>query len=657
MRSHEQIPLPDITGSESYDAIAAKLSLCVSICVQTDVNQAYHEHSYLASAIETPSTFTELRTTKYGATLRPLVRYLADNVQHRLTVAALLALKGHYDAAEDVDDRGINATRSRACEIVAWRFVVRLSDRDAVDHLCTNLPVIARKPQPNTQTSGVMNDESAPLLGQQRNHDSITQELLLEDSKYFATTYANHNALEIAVVTGSKAFLSQKAVQRIIDGLWKGDIVFWTSLNGRSVKEAKFYNPRHSDPFCRLRVPMYLKTFEVLFFVAFLIFYYDLLVTKPVFSVSAAEIALYIWLAAFTYNEIGEFWDAGLTLYAADFWALWDILIIADGIAFFVTRMVGLTHADHATIDIAFDILSVEALFLVPRLCSVLSLHPYFGTLLPCLKEMTKDFLKFLGLIAIVYLGFNTCFAFLARGTYTFSEMSYILVKVFFGSSYLGFDVAERISPLLGPPLMIIFVCMTNILLITSLISLLSNSLSRVIQHSREEYLFVYAVYVLEASTSNRLTYYIPPLNLVPLLLRPLRLILPAEQLREIRIWLLKASHWPLVASIIIYEKGRKLFKNRKSANIAYVASDSDRPHLPAILRRPLSVRTTTNPSAISYPVDHLRQVPEASHGLPRSETIAALEQLAVEIERQSHTIQTLLDRERSRAQYAAATT
>lgn len=70
----------------------------------------------------------------------------------------------------------------------------------------------------------------------------------------------------------------------------------------------------------------------------------------------------------------------------------------------------------------------------------------------------TKDFAKFLGLIAILYLGmwaadtipqtntrsgFNTCFAFLARGTYSFSKMSYILVKVFFGSSYLGFVSAH----------------------------------------------------------------------------------------------------------------------------------------------------------------------------------------------------------------------
>jgi len=40
--------------------------------------------------------------------------------------------------------------------------------------------------------------------------------------------------------------------------------------------------------------------------------------------------------------------------------------------------------------------------------------------------------------------------------------------------------MSRQISPILGPPLMLIFVIMTNILLITSLISLLSNSLTNV---------------------------------------------------------------------------------------------------------------------------------------------------------------------------------
>lgn len=66
-----------------------------------------------------------------------------------------------------------------------------------------------------------------------------------------------------------------------------------------------------------------------------------------------------------TGTEIGELWDAGLAFYAADFWAIWDVGIIATGISFFVCRMIGLSTGDHVVLDTAFDILSVEALFLV----------------------------------------------------------------------------------------------------------------------------------------------------------------------------------------------------------------------------------------------------------------------------------------------------
>lgn len=55
---------------------------------------------------------------------------------------------------------------------------------------------------------------------------------------------------------------------------------------------------------------------------------------------------------------------------------------------------------------------------------------------------------------------------------------------------------------------MIIFVTLSSILLMGSLTGMLSNSFSRVISHAREEYLYVYSVYVLEASTSNRLTHF-----------------------------------------------------------------------------------------------------------------------------------------------------
>lgn len=85
---------------------------------------------------------------------------------------------------------------------------------------------------------------------------------------------------------------------------------------------------------------------------------------------------------------------------------------------------------------------------------------------------------------------------------------------------------------------------------------MLSNSFSRVISHAREEYLYVYSVYVLEASTSNRLTHFYPPFNLLALIIfRPFRLFLPSDnKFRSARILLLKATHFPIVGVIMLYE-------------------------------------------------------------------------------------------------------
>ncbi|KAK5117319.1 hypothetical protein LTR62_005936 [Meristemomyces frigidus] len=553
MKGPKHSAIPHIGGHETFDVLVRKLSV------------------YFVQQIDSPETWETLRRTVYGTHLKPLVTYLVHDTHHPAVVNALLALKGHFAAVEASDDRGISQTRSLACEFVAWRFVTHLTETDAIESLCFDLPPVTEKKTQPAVSNGVtdVDTETAPLLDggsfepDQSFADDDPESANPDESTSFAAVFAGLNALEIAAVSDAKKFLSQKSVQRIIDGIWKGDIIFWETLGQHSSKGAKVYNERRSDLFCRLRVPLYSKVFEVMFFAGFLAFYYTVLVEKSADRITTAEIMLYVWLASFTYNEIVEFWDAGSALYAVDFWSLWDIGIIVTGFTFLIVRAIGLAQSDSKLIDTAFDILSLEALFLVPRLCSLLSLHPYFGTLLPCLKEMTKDFVKFLGLVAILYVGFNTTFAFLARGVYSVKHMNWILIKVFFGSSYLGFDVAEEISPILGPPLMFIFVCLTNILLITSLISLLSNSLTKVIEHAREEYLSVYAVYVLEASTSNRLTYFLPPLNLLPLLIRPLRLFVSTEDLRTIRIILLKATHWPFVLCILAWERSRQMWQTR----------------------------------------------------------------------------------------------
>ncbi|KAF2838889.1 hypothetical protein M501DRAFT_1011617 [Patellaria atrata CBS 101060] len=557
--------LPEINENDSFAVVMRNLS------------------EFFVEAFETRYSFDELRTTGHGRILAPLVNYLAEEVHHCAIVHALLALKGHFSALALDDDRGVMSTRGFACEIVAWRFVAMLAEREAIDALLFEIPSGSNDRNRTPDTEASLHTRPTDL--------NTRQQSSLSEWDKFAASFANLNALEIGVVTGAKKFMSQRVIQKVINEIWRGDIIFWETLSFNSVKKAKIYNKRRADPFCRLRVPRYLKAFEVLFFACFLSLYYIVLLEEAFWSITISEILLYIFLAGFAYDEFGGYIDAGQAFYAIDFWSVWDLGIVFVGVAFFVTRMIGLYQHSHSLTDTSFDILALEALFLFPRLCSLLSLHPYFGTLLPTLNEMAKDFVRFIALVIIPYLGFLTTFAMLARGRYTVGEMSWLLVQIFFGSAFVGF-VSEKLSPYFGAPVMVIFVFLTNILLITSLISLMSSSAAKILQDSRVEYLYGFSVFVLEASTSNRLIYYLPPLNLIALFFRPLRLVFSRDKLRSARIVMMKITHFPFVAAIWLFENTAEYIALKRTGSTPWISPIAG-PESPSTRRR--SLKATRN--------------------------------------------------------------
>ncbi|KAK1749846.1 calcium channel YVC1 [Echria macrotheca] len=558
--------LPDITVDDTFREVVKKLS------------------TYIAETVQLPSTFEQLRTTGAGDGLRALVDHLSRTCTHPAIVNALLALKWHYGASSE--DKGLSDARANACEIVAWRFLTHLSEREAVDFCLYEIPEPSpTEPEQRRDEEEGEVDENSALLAQVWSGTSASarrvinqtgssrRNMLLQSISRLTMSMAaesdddeeeddptapftNLNALEIAAIADAKRFLSQTVVQKIVTGIWNGDIIFWDNLSVHAVKKPRFYNRATADPFSRLRVPKYLKAFEVVFFASFLFLYYYVLVERNPYQISTTEIFLYLWFAAFTYDELSEWIDAGSIFYTTDVWNIFDIIMLIIGLGFFVLRIIGLRTNDDWLIGLAFDILALEALFMVPRVCSILSLSPYWGTLIPCLKEMGKDFVKFMVLVVVIYMGFLTTFSLIGRDSYTFRDMVWFLTKIFLGSSYVGFDIMKGIDPIFGPPLMLLFIMLSSILLMGSLTGMLSNSFSRVITHAREEYLYVYSVYVLEASTSNRLTHFYPPFNLLALVIfRPLRLFLPSDdKFRNGRIFLLKATHLPIVAAIEFYE-------------------------------------------------------------------------------------------------------
>lgn len=81
--------------------------------------------------------------------------------------------------------------------------------------------------------------------------------------------------------------------------------------------------------------------------------------------------------------------------------------------------------------------------------------------------------------------------------------------------------------------------------------------------------------------------------NLIPLALRPFRLLVSAEHLRTIRIWMLKTSHFPHVKAIQLYEKLRSRVWGVQLGAKSSLSAMSRGPETPD--RRPASKRFSRN--------------------------------------------------------------
>jgi hypothetical protein len=78
------------------------------------------------------------------------------------------------------------------------------------------------------------------------------------------------------------------------------------------------------------------------------------LVQRHPHAITVTEVFLYIWIAAFAYDEFGEFMDAGAMFYQTDFWSLWDLGIIITGVAFLILRKFSSLASLTITADVCF---------------------------------------------------------------------------------------------------------------------------------------------------------------------------------------------------------------------------------------------------------------------------------------------------------------
>lgn len=201
----------------------------------------------------------------------------------------------------------------------------------------------------------------------------------------------------------------------------------------------------------------------------------------------------------------------------------------------------------------AFDILSLGAIVLCPRLASLLVAD---NVLLLSLRAMIKEFFYFLALALVFFLGFTATFYLLAEGDeWDISNISWLLLRFTYGTT-ISLPEAQAFTKIFGPVLVVSFTILAQTLLLTILISLLSSTFASVASHAQEVSLYQHACVALSASSSDAVFSYVPPTNVICLLIvYPASFFLTPRWLHKVNVWLIRATHLPVLLAIRLLQQ------------------------------------------------------------------------------------------------------
>ena len=107
----------------------------------------------------------------------------------------------------------------------------------------------------------------------------------------------------------------------------------------------------------------------------------------------------------------------------------------------------------------------------------------------------------------------------------------------------------------LGRGILTIFLFICHFLIVTILITVLTNSFMAIVQNANEEHQFLFAVNTISMVKSDALFSYIPPTNLFGWVATPFRWFMPFRVFVKANRTIIKVSHFPILLSIFTYER------------------------------------------------------------------------------------------------------
>lgn len=489
---------------------------------------------------------------------------------------------------------GICRTRALLCELLAMRILREYTTRELIDALSYDFDPLALAYEP----------EPVKKIGRGRASSPTRPGRAIRTS-----------TLEVAIRAQAKRFLAHPVVVQHLDAIWSGAIVFHNSADGlhrlphrhstgkrsnqrhygalqessildndtSTIKDGivsgtadgeplrrsvTLYDPTNASVFklSRLRVPRYRQTFSMVSYGVMLGLFLAVLVNRSV-DITGVEVLFWFWSAGFMLDEIIGFTEQGFGLYIMSVWNAFDLGILLLFLVCYVLRLYGLVLAGDQTeyiTGLAYDVLASTAVLLFPRMFSLLDHYRYFSQLLIAFRLMAVDLAATMFLIIVACSGFLVAFTLaFTEKDYQPSHVIYMLFQILMGFSPAAWDVWDKYN-VLGRSVMVLFLIIGHFLVVTILITVLTNSFMAIVKNAEEEHQFLFAVNTISMVKSDALFSYVAPTNVLGWLVTPLRYIMPFRQYVRFNRTLIKITHLPILILIFCYER---LFLTRYAYN------------------------------------------------------------------------------------------
>lgn len=164
--------------------------------------------------------------------------------------------------------------------------------------------------------------------------------------------------------------------------------------------------------------------------------------------------------------------------------------------------------------------------------------------------------------IAVFVLIIISCSGFFVALTLSFGNegidtpgsVAYALLQILMGFTPAAWDRWNGYNAL-GKSILTLFLFICHFLVVTILITVLTNSFMAIVQNANEEHQFVFAVNVISMIKSDSLFAYVAPTNIISWVLTPLRYFIPFRQYVKINRTMIKVTHFLILFIICAYER------------------------------------------------------------------------------------------------------